>query len=150
MKIPQFTFPAPLAKMFSLLPRYPHSLLFAGFLNAALSEHLRPRDLPALHGKHVCIRVKDAGIEFHFGVTPRAFAAHRPASGPDLTIAADAHDFLLLGLRQEDPDTLFFNRRLTMEGDTALGLSLKNALDALEFPVLDILGRRFRKRLATG
>jgi predicted lipid carrier protein YhbT len=32
-----------------------------------------------------------------------------------------------------DPDTLFFSRRLTIEGDTELGLLLKNRLDALEF-----------------
>ena len=34
------------------------------------------------------------------------------------------------GLRLEDPDTLFFSRRLVIEGDTELGLALKNALDA--------------------
>ena len=33
-------------------------------------------------------------------------------------------------------DTLFFSRRLSMEGDTELGLIVKNTLDALEFPVL--------------
>ena len=32
---------------------------------------------------------------------------------------------------------LFFNRRLVMEGDTELGLVVKNALDAIELPVLD-------------
>jgi hypothetical protein len=35
-----------------------------------------------------------------------------------------------LALRREDPDTLFFTRRLVLEGDTELGLALKNALDA--------------------
>lgn len=43
-----------------------------------------------------------------------------------------------LARRQEDPDTLFFNRRLSMEGDTELGLVVKNAIDALELPVLDL------------
>jgi predicted lipid carrier protein YhbT len=43
-----------------------------------------------------------------------------------------------LAQRQEDPDTLFFNRRLSMEGDTELGLVVKNAIDALELPVLDL------------
>jgi predicted lipid carrier protein YhbT len=43
-----------------------------------------------------------------------------------------------LAKRQEDPDTLFFNRRLSMEGDTELGLIVKNALDALELPVFDV------------
>lgn len=137
MKIPQLTFPAPLAKLFSVLPQYPHALLFTGFLNAMLSAHIRPQDLPALHGKQICIRMRDAGVEFHFSVTPTAFVARRRMSRPDLTISADARDFLLLGLRQEDADTLFFNRRLTLEGDTELGLFVKNTLDALEIPVLD-------------
>ena len=56
----------------------------------------------------------------------------------DLTIAASAHDFLLLAKRREDPDTLFFCRRLLMEGDTELGLLIKNALDAIDFPVFDL------------
>lgn len=141
MKIPQLTFPAPLAKLFSVLPQYPHAVLFTGFLNTALSAHIRPRDLQPLHGKHVCIRVNDAGIELHFSVTPTAFVARRRMSRPDLTITADARDFLLLGLRQEDPDTLFFNRRLTLEGDTELGLFVKNTLDALDIPPLDLFFR---------
>lgn len=141
MKIPQLTFPAPLAKLFSVLPQYPHAVLFTGFLNTALAAHIRPQDLQALHGKQICIRMRDAGIEFHFSVTPTAFVARRRMSRPDLTISADARDFLLLGLRQEDPDTLFFNRRLTLEGDTELGLFVKNTLDALEIPVLNLLRR---------
>lgn len=138
MKIPQLIFPAPLAKLFSALPQYPHAVLFTGFLNTVLSAHMQPRDLQALHGKQVCIRIRDAGIEFHFSVTPTAFVARRRTLHPDLTISADVRDFLLLGLRREDADTLFFNRRLTLEGDTELGLFVKNTLDALDIPVLDI------------
>lgn len=37
-----------------------------------------------------------------------------------------------LTLRLEDPDTLFFNRRLLIEGDTDLGLRVKNMLDGVE------------------
>ena len=38
--------------------------------------------------------------------------------------------------RQEDPDTLFFNRELEITGDTELGLIVKNMLDAIEWPQL--------------
>lgn len=56
----------------------------------------------------------------------------RPALGtPDVTIRASLEDYVRLALRREDPDTLFFSRRLVIEGDTALGLEIKNALDAL-------------------
>ncbi|MGB5009839.1 MAG: SCP2 sterol-binding domain-containing protein [Candidatus Dechloromonas phosphoritropha] len=38
--------------------------------------------------------------------------------------------------RQEDPDTLFFNRELEINGDTELGLIVKNMLDAVGWPSL--------------
>ena len=57
---------------------------------------------------------------------------------PDLTISASAYDFYLLAMRKEDPDTLFFNRRLVVEGDTELGLIAKNALDAIDLPMLEL------------
>ncbi len=53
----------------------------------------------------------------------RAFTA---ACASDLTISASAHDFLRLAQPQEDPDTLFFAPRLSMQGDTELGLVGKN------------------------
>ena len=55
-----------------------------------------------------------------------------PAFGrADVTVRAKAGDYLALALRREDPDTLFFSRRLVIEGDTETGLAVKNALDAL-------------------
>jgi predicted lipid carrier protein YhbT len=47
-----------------------------------------------------------------------ALRAQRAAGQPDLAISANAQDFMLLAQRQQDPDTLFFNRRLVMEGDS--------------------------------
>ena len=37
-------------------------------------------------------------------------------------------------MREEDPDTLFFNRKLQIEGDTELGLITKNLLDSVDWP----------------
>jgi predicted lipid carrier protein YhbT len=48
------------------------------------------------------------------------------------------HAFLLMLARREDPDTLFFQRLLAIEGDTALGLEIKNFLDRLEWEALPI------------
>lgn len=49
-----------------------------------------------------------------------------------VTIRGNWREFLLLASRQEDPDTLFFRRRLVIEGDTELGLSIKNLIDSLD------------------
>ncbi|HNM65287.1 MAG TPA: SCP2 sterol-binding domain-containing protein, partial [Accumulibacter sp.] len=49
---------------------------------------------------------------------------------------------LQLLARQEDPDTLFFNRELSIVGDTELGLLVKNMLDAIDWPRLPFPGRQ--------
>ncbi len=130
--------PPALGKLFSLLPVYPGSLLFVAGLNLVIAKHL-PADVQlALTGKKLRIKVIDAQIAFNFSWRGGRFAACRADAVSDLTIAASAHDFLLLAQRLEDPDTLFFSRRLAMEGDTELGLLVKNTLDALDLPVSDL------------
>jgi len=54
-----------------------------------------------------------------------------PFGAADVTIRAGLRDYLALALRREDADTLFFTRRLVIEGDTALGLIVRNAIDSL-------------------
>jgi len=132
------TLPKPIGKLLSLLPSYPNSLVFAQTLNLALGRMLPPDALQPLHDKLVCISVKDAGMDFHFTIGEKGFVAVTPKNAPDLTIRATAYDFLMLATRREDPDTLFFSRRLVIEGDTELGLFTKNALDALDLPLPDI------------
>ena len=128
--------PGPVGALLSRLPAYPGSLLLVTALNLALARHL-PADVGQvlLHKK-----VRDARVAFDFAWTGQRFAPHAPLVAPavaDVTLSATAHDFLLLAQRQQDPDTLFFSRRLSMQGDTELGLVVKNALDAIEMPVLD-------------
>jgi predicted lipid carrier protein YhbT len=86
------------------------------------------------------LRLEVAGLPFSPQLTLGALGL-RPALGtPDVTVRASFEDYVRLALRQEDPDTLFFSRRLVIEGDTALGLEIKNALDAL--PEAPWVGRR--------
>jgi len=132
-----FTLPKPLSTLFSILPQYPHSLAFAQALNLTLGNALRSEALNPLHGKQICLRVIDAQITLHLTLNERGVMPIHAGQIPDLTISAKAYDFILLAMRKEDPDTLFFSRRLLMEGDTELGLLLKNTLDALELPPLD-------------
>lgn len=126
------------AQLLGMLPAYPGSVLFVTGLNLAIASHL-PQDVQqSLTGKKLRIRVTDAGIAFDFEWRGGRFAALGKGGESDLTIAATGHDFVLLAQRQEDPDTLFFSRRLSMEGDTELGLMVKNTLDAIDLPAFDI------------
>jgi len=146
----QLFIPQPVSIILSLLPQYPHSLIFTRAINLALKDKLHDEVWRPLHGKQVCIRVRDAGIAFHFTLGTDGLIARHAATKSDLTISASAQDFILLALRKEDPDTLFFSRRLVMEGDTELGLLAKNTLDAMELPPLDfraLLSERLLGRL---
>ncbi|MBI2316775.1 MAG: SCP2 sterol-binding domain-containing protein [Betaproteobacteria bacterium] len=70
------------------------------------------------------------------------------ATAAEVTFRASACDFYLMARRIEDPDTLFFNRRLRIEGDTELGLVVKNALDAIDWQSLPAPLRPFLDRWA--
>ena len=56
----------------------------------------------------------------------------RESAEADVSFSADASDLLMIAARKQDPDTLFFQRRLVIEGDTELGLYVKNLMDAIE------------------
>jgi predicted lipid carrier protein YhbT len=118
------------ANVVTRLPVAPPSLAFSIAANRLLWPALQALDWQPLAARRYAIRVTDVGLTLRFSVTSRGFA---PDGGtPELTISATARDFLLLIGRREDPDTLFFSRRLVSEGDTELGLTVKNLLDALD------------------
>lgn len=133
-----FILPKPVSDILSMVPQYPQTLLFVQAVNLALGKTLRSEVMQPLQGKLISIRVSDAGVAYHFTLNPKGLVACRRIRETDLTISASAYDFLMLALRKEDPDTLFFSRRLCMEGDTELGLLVKNTLDALELPPFDL------------
>ena len=146
-----FAVPRPLGALLARLPAYPGSVLLVTALNLGLAGQLQGDVRQLLLGKKLRIQVRDARLTFDFTWNGQAFAACGGGAQADLTITAGAYDFFQLAQRREDPDTLFFSRRLSMEGDTELGLVVKNALDALELPVLEVqrwIPRRVLERLA--
>jgi predicted lipid carrier protein YhbT len=137
MQVSPFLLPKPVGNLLSYLPAYPGSLLFVTGLNLALARNLASDVKQMLAGKKMRLRVTDAQWAFDFEWLNDRFSACQNKGEADLTISASAYDFVLLARRQEDPDTLFFSRRLSMEGDTELGLLVKNTIDAIELPVLN-------------
>lgn len=136
--IPKFKLPAFVANVGHKLPQWPHALALVGVLNTALKMKLLPEsELTQLEDKLFRVRVLDTGGEasytYRHGLFRPVFRAERE---PDLAFAANLSAYLQLLARQEDPDTLFFNRELEITGDTELGLIVKNMLDAVEWPKL--------------
>lgn len=69
------------------------------------------------------------------GITIGFWASRlRVIDGPgEATIRGSLTAFKTLAERRQDPDQLFFQRKLVIEGDTELGLGLKNLLDSLDW-----------------
>ena len=128
-------FPARLASLVARLPQWPPSTLVCAGLNLLFLPTLDTQTKQTLMRRTVAIQVSDAGLDCHIRLSPVGFL---PAlrSAPEVTIRACAWDYYRLARRIEDPDTLFFSRRLTIEGDTELGLLVKNSLDAMDWSQL--------------
>lgn len=108
-----------------------HSRVLATALNRLFAVQLRQGELDFLQGRSVAIKVRDAGLTYHLTLTGQRLT-RPPGRVPDLSIEATVFDFMVMAGRQEDPDTLVFQRRLVMQGDTELGLGVKNFLDSLD------------------
>jgi O2-independent ubiquinone biosynthesis accessory factor UbiT len=131
-------------RLLALLPERPPAALLALGLNMALCSGLLSRSaLEPLIGKTVALETRDLGTRVRVSYAARGFRAHSGRNEADVTIRASLSDFVSLALRRDDPDTLFFTRRLLITGDTELGLVVKNALDAVDWSRLPVpFGRR--------
>lgn len=113
------------------LPMQPPALALAAALNRWLEPRLPAHVRETLANRCVQIDVTDLGLTLRLQRGPRGFTlagAHMPVA---LRIAADAPTFWRLLRGSDDADRLFFERALMMEGDTEMGLVLKNTLDAI-------------------
>jgi predicted lipid carrier protein YhbT len=127
-----------------LIPPRLNSTVLAQILNRVFAPELKDGELDFLDGKVMRIGVDDARLTFRLTLADGRIRAAK--TGEDLTIDGNVYEFLLLATRREDPDTLFFNRRLRLGGSTELGLYAKNFLDSLELegrlgPLLPLMNR---------
>ncbi len=134
-------FPRLLSLPLAIIPERVHSTAVVAVLNRILADALRYGELDYLEGRTVRIHVRDMRLTFCITLQQGRLAASRSRNMPDLSITGTLHAFLLLAARREDSDTLFFQRRLRMEGDTELGLEVKNFLDGLDVDSLWLPGQ---------
>lgn len=88
-------------------------------------------ELEFLEGRWLSIHVRDIDLQWFTSVVNGKLVVSQNAQA-DVSFSADASDLLMIAARKQDPDTLFFQRRLVIEGDTELGLYVKNLMDAIE------------------
>jgi predicted lipid carrier protein YhbT/chorismate mutase len=94
-----------------------------------LAVPLQAGALAFLQGRRLGIEVAD--LSLRWVVTLDGDRLRAIDAEPEASVRGSAVDLLLLAGRLEDADTLFFQRRLVLTGDTELGLTARNLLDRL-------------------
>lgn len=125
--------PAPARVVRTLDPLVPVALkrrFIEPLLNRAFTEPLREGEFDALEGRRITLVVEDLGVTLTLGLDAGRLILDEPPG--EASIRGGWREFLCLATRREDPDSLFFQRRLLIEGDTELGLLVKNLLDGRE------------------
>lgn len=129
--------PAPLiAAIDQRLPMPVKQLVAEAPLNRLFARAISDGEFDEFAGRRIRLEV-DGGQP---GITIGFWAGRlRVVDGPgEATIRGSLAAFKTLAERRQDPDQLFFQRRLIIEGDTELGLALKNLLDSLEWRLLAV------------
>lgn len=124
--------PAPFTLPIKAVPAFVHNKVLVTALNRMFANEIKEGELDFLQAKVIHILIEDAGIEYRFTLDNNKLLAAGKNDIPDLVLQGTLYNYLLLASRREDTDTLFFSRRLKMQGDTELGLYVKNFLDGLD------------------
>ncbi len=105
-------------------------------LQTVFKESLEDGDFEFLDGKCLKVEVTDVHLDWYISYQEGTLVVNRDADFYDVSFSGKLNDLVLIAGRKEDPDTLFFQRRLKIEGDTELGLEVKNLMDSVDLDAL--------------
>lgn len=117
--------------LMSRLPQHPPALALAIALNRLLLHRLPDDTRLLLSNRAVLVEVTDVGLQLRLQLGQSGFEVASRSAPVALRFAAEAGTYWRLLSGTDDADRLFFERLLVMEGDTEMGLILKNTLDAV-------------------
>ncbi len=107
-------------------------------LPQAFSEALEDGDMDFLNQHFIELNIHDLQYRLTLTLGNQKLCIVKPTAQPDVRIGGNLNEFIRLAARKEDPDTLFFQRRLTIEGDTEMGLEVKNLIDSIDMASLPL------------
>ncbi|HGJ5859830.1 MAG TPA: SCP2 domain-containing protein [Arsenophonus nasoniae] len=109
-------------------------------LSWQFQQALNDGELDFLHNKWLKVEVLDVQLVWYISLQAGKIIVSQDQQA-DVSFCSGANDLVLIAARKEDPDTLFFQRRLHIEGDTELGLYVKNLLGAFELETMPAILR---------
>jgi len=131
----------PPARFAPPLRALPQPLLHWGterLIDHVLAGPLAAGALDDLAGRRLGVEVTDLELRWVVAIGKRRVEVLGPDTVAESTVRGHVTDLLLLASRLEDADTLFFQRRLQLTGDTELGLAVRNLLDQLPWETIPL------------
>jgi predicted lipid carrier protein YhbT len=119
-----------------LLPNDVQNKLLLEALRKVFQESLQDDDFDFLADKWLRITIIDLHISWFISYQADNLVVSQGVENEDVSFSGSLNDLVLIAGRKEDPDTLFFQRRLKIEGDTELGLEVKNLMDSVDLDAL--------------
>ncbi len=127
--------PKSISRLATIMPLSINQKLVEKILNATFKEQIGEGDFDFLQDRQLQIEIIDAnlfiGLSFN---NQRITCTHFASSSysADATLSVDSYYAIQLAQQEVDPDTLFFQRKLKIKGDTELAHHVKNTIDTLD------------------
>ena len=132
-----------IAQIPSYLPYRLQHRVINDWLRKQFAQAMDNGNLEFMRGRFLTIKIDEIGFELCLTLGKKSPVVIAGDIQEDAIISGDLDSFLLLAEQTIDPDMLFFQRKLSIEGDTEFALEVKNLLYRVEW-------RPEWKRLAQG
>ncbi|WED26110.1 SCP2 domain-containing protein [Vibrio sp. DW001] len=119
-----------------VFPKHLQNKILIEGLKQVFHEALEDGDFEFLEDKWLKVTILDLNLQWFISYRNDELVIAKDAVTEDVSFAGQLNDLVLIVGRKEDPDTLFFQRRLRIEGDTELGLEVKNLMDSVDLDAL--------------
>ena len=139
--------PILLSKPLQLVPFSFKRKIIEQLLQAQFEQSLEEGDLDFLEDRWLKMEVRDLQLVWFISNVNNKLIVSC-AEIPDVSFSGNMNDLILIATRKQDPDTLFFQRRLIVEGDTELGLCVKNLMDSIDLDSMPKIVRLGLEKLA--
>jgi len=153
-RVPEMFLPHQIGSVILKLPSSPSKKMIESLLNSTFSNQISEGDFDFLNDKQLQLEIVDANLFIGISFSNRYFCCTHLSSAKysnDVTLSINTFDAIRLIEQEIDPDTLFFQRKLKISGNTELAHHVKNTIDTLnhalipQFP-LKLIGL-YRKKI---
>ena len=133
------------AKLANVATRFPFSfnvLIIEKMCHQIFKEQIDEGEFDFLTNRKVHIEITDANLNIGLSYSQQSLRCLHFSNTQyqaDASLSINTSDAILLLQQAVDPDTLFFQRRLKISGDTELAHHIKNTIDTIDPDVIPSL-----------